>query len=80
MTNEENQKMEIERLSTRLDEYVCGWNRQQMIINNLTKALIDQEIITLSNLRATTFFRGLRNSIQPDELDEYIFKIKAGVK
>ena len=80
MTNEEQQKFEIDRLSMRLDEYVSGWNRQQMIIINLSKALVDQEIITLSNLRDSFVFKGFRNSIQPEELDEYIYKIKAGIK
>ena len=80
MTNEEQQKFEIDRLSMRLDEYVSGWNRQQMIIINLSKALVDQEIITLSNLRDSFVFKGFRNSIQPEELDEYIYKIKAAIK
>tara|TARA_R110000851_G_scaffold322268_1_gene488195 strand:- start:160 stop:435 length:276 start_codon:yes stop_codon:yes gene_type:complete len=44
----------------------------------ILKSLHDQDVITLSNLRNSFSFRGLRNSIQPEELDEYINKIKVG--
>jgi hypothetical protein len=64
------------RLSERLDEYRCGWDRQQGIINNLSEALQAQEVITLNNLKDYFTFKGFLNSIQPDELESYISKVK----
>ena len=63
---------ELERKSSRLSEYTSGWSRQQGIIDSLSTSLLSQEVMALNNLKDKFTNKGFLNSIQPDELEDYI--------
>ncbi len=71
----ESLQRDLHSREVRLSEYYCAWNRQQGIINSLSDALIAQEKITLNDLKDYFTCKGFLNSIQPDELENYISKV-----